>query len=147
MPVFFSSTCFQPSGAAQQQLGFLNFTSESIWKWRMCDVKFMKPISNYLLCTAHLLMRLDTPLHGNNAKGAKYAVYYVSVVMHTVFENIKWLHSCCVRIKKGPVAFLACLFPANMVHLPYFAVWIATSIEQAYWYFALIIHCTNIIDI
>ena len=33
-PVFFSSTCFRPSGAAQQ-LGFLNFTSGSIWKWRL----------------------------------------------------------------------------------------------------------------
>ena len=30
---FFSSTCFRPSGAAQQQLGFRNFTSGSIWKW------------------------------------------------------------------------------------------------------------------
>ena len=34
-PVFLSSTCFWPSGAAQQQLGFLNFTSGSIWKWRL----------------------------------------------------------------------------------------------------------------
>ena len=34
-------------------------------------------------------MRLDTPLHGNNARGAKYAVYYASVATHTVFENIK----------------------------------------------------------
>ena len=29
-PVFLSSTCFRQSGAAQQQLGFLNFTSGSI---------------------------------------------------------------------------------------------------------------------
>ena len=57
-------------------------------------------------------MRLDTSLHGNNARGMKYAVYYASVVMHTVFENIKWLHSISVRIKKkGTVASLACLFP------------------------------------
>ena len=35
MPVFFSSTCFRPSGAAQQQLGFLNFTSGSVGKWRL----------------------------------------------------------------------------------------------------------------
>ena len=47
--------------------------------------------SNYLLHTARLLMRLDTPLHGNNAGGAKYEVNYASVVTHTVFENIKWL--------------------------------------------------------
>ena len=29
-PVFLSSTCFRPPGAAQQQSGFLNFTSESV---------------------------------------------------------------------------------------------------------------------
>ena len=34
-PVFLSSTCFRPSGAAQQQSGFLNFTSGSVWKWRL----------------------------------------------------------------------------------------------------------------
>ena len=46
---------------------------------------------NDLLHTAHLLIRLhvDTPLHGNNARGAKYAVYYASVATHPVFENIK----------------------------------------------------------
>ena len=47
---------------------------------------------NDLLHTARLLtwlMRLDTPLHGNNAGGAKYAVYYTSVATHPVFENIK----------------------------------------------------------
>ena len=44
---------------------------------------------NDLLHTVRLLMRLDTPLHGNNARGAKYAVYYMSVATHTVFENIK----------------------------------------------------------
>ena len=45
--------------------------------------------SNDLLHTARLSVRLDTPLHGNNAIGAKYAVFYASVVTHTVFENIK----------------------------------------------------------
>ena len=35
MPVFFSFTCFPPSGAAQQHLGFWNFTSGSVWKWRL----------------------------------------------------------------------------------------------------------------
>ena len=44
---------------------------------------------NDLLHTARLLMRLDTPLHGNNARGAIYVVYYASVATHTVFENIK----------------------------------------------------------
>ena len=29
-PVFLSSTCFRPPGAAQQQSGFLNFTSGSV---------------------------------------------------------------------------------------------------------------------
>ena len=44
---------------------------------------------NDLLHTARLLMRLDTPLHGNNARGAEYAVYYASVATHTAFKNIK----------------------------------------------------------
>ena len=43
--------------------------------------------SNDLLHTARLLMRLDMPLHDNNARGTKYAVYYASVVTHTVLEN------------------------------------------------------------
>ena len=34
-PVFLSSTCFRPPGAGQQQSGFLNFTSGSVWKWRL----------------------------------------------------------------------------------------------------------------
>ena len=34
-PVFLSSTCFRPPGAAQQQSGFLNFTPGSVWKWRL----------------------------------------------------------------------------------------------------------------
>ena len=45
--------------------------------------------SNDLLHTARLLMCLDTPLNDNNARGTKYAVYYASVVTHTVFENKK----------------------------------------------------------
>ena len=60
--------------------------------------------SNDLLHTARLLMRLDMPLHDNNARGTKYAVvlrYYASVATHTVSENIKkWLHSRCFGIKK-----------------------------------------------
>ena len=53
-----------------------------------CDNVVTGPWNN-LLHTACLLMHLDTSLHGNNARGAKYAVYYASVATHTVFENIK----------------------------------------------------------
>ena len=67
--------------------------------------------SNCLLHTAHLLILLDTPLHGNNARAAKYAVYYASVVTHTVFENIKWLRSALCRNRNVAVPSLACLFP------------------------------------
>ena len=69
-----------------------------MYVWR----KIQEAQSNDLLrtCTACLSMRLDTPLLGNNARGIKYAVYYTSNVTHIVFENIKWLHSRCVRIKK-----------------------------------------------
>ena len=55
-----------------------------------------------------------TPLHGNNARGAKYAVYYASVVTHTVFENIKWLHSALCRIRNVAVPSLASL---SLVHI------------------------------
>ena len=67
--------------------------------------------SNDLLHTARLSMRLDTPLHGNNARGTKYAVYYASVVTHTVFENIKWLCSALCRNRNVAVPSLDCLFP------------------------------------
>ena len=68
--------------------------------------------SNDLLHTARLLMRLDMPLHGNNARGAQYAVYYASIATHTVFENIKWLRSELCRIRNFAVPSLASLFPA-----------------------------------
>ena len=71
--------------------------------------------SNDLLHTVRLLMRLDTPLHGNNARGAKYAVYYASVATHTVFENIKWLRSELFRIRNVVVPSLASLFPGQTV--------------------------------
>ena len=77
--------------------------------WR----KIQEAQSNYLLCTARLLMRLDTPLHGNNARGAKYVVYYASIVTHTVFENIKWLRSALCRNWNVAVPSLACLFPGG----------------------------------
>ena len=56
-------------------------------------------------------MRLDTPLHGNNTRGTKYAVYYASVVTHTVFENIKWLRSALWQNRNVSVPSLASLFP------------------------------------
>ena len=61
---------------------------------------FQEAQSKDLLHTARLLMRLDTPLH-DNARGTKYAVYYASVVTHTVFENKKRLHSRRFGIKKA----------------------------------------------
>ena len=67
--------------------------------------------SNDLLHTLRLSVRLDTPLHGNNARGAKYAVYYASVATHTVLENIKWLRWEVCRIRNVPVPSLGCLFP------------------------------------
>ena len=69
--------------------------------------------SNDLLHMVRLLMRLDMSLHGNNARSAKYAVYYASVAMHTVFKNIKWLRSELCRIRNVAVPSLACLFPAG----------------------------------
>ena len=71
--------------------------------------------SNNLLHTVRLLMSLDTPLHGNNARGAKYAVYYASVATHTVFENIKWLLSELCWIRNVAVPSLACLFPDSIL--------------------------------
>ena len=71
--------------------------------------------SNNLLHMVRLSVRLDTPLHGNNARGAKYAVYYASVVTHTVFENIKWLCSALCRNRNVTVPSLACLFPDDML--------------------------------
>ena len=73
--------------------------------------------SNDLLHTARLLMRLDAPLHDNNARGTKYAVYYASVVTHTVFENKKMAALTLFWNWKGSVASLASLFPARVLHL------------------------------
>ena len=55
MPVFFSSTCFRQSGAAQHQLGFPNIRLGFVWKFR-------KPNRTMLLRTVCLSMRSDTPL-------------------------------------------------------------------------------------
>ena len=87
-PVFLSSTCFDRleldnnnraswilhPGPSESDV-YSDVVQEAQW--------------NDLLHTARLLIRLDTPLHGNNARGAKYAVYYASVATHPVFENIK----------------------------------------------------------
>ena len=62
---------------------------------------------NDLLQMASLLMRLDTPLHDNNARGTKYAVYYTSVVTHTVFENEKMAALALFWNWKGSVPSLA----------------------------------------
>ena len=79
--------------------------------------------SNDLLHTARLSMRLDTPLHDNNARGTKYAVYYASVVTHKVFENLKkWLHSRCVGIKKRLSRF-PCLFIPWINYYDDFTLW------------------------
>ena len=76
------------------------------------------------LHTVRLSVRIDTPLHGNNARGAKYAVCYASVVTHTVFENIKWLRSVLFRNRNVAVPSLACLFPGSTTGLnfPYMAI-------------------------
>ena len=64
--------------------------------------------SNDLLHTVRLSVRLDTPLHGNNSRGAKYTEYYASIVTHTV---LKWLRSVLCRNRNMKVPSLACLFP------------------------------------
>ena len=70
--------------------------------------------SNDLLHTACLLMRLDTPLHDNNARGTKYAVYYAIVETHTVCENKK--NDCThavlelKRLSRFPCFFIPCLY-------------------------------------
>ena len=71
--------------------------------------------SKDLLHTVRLSVRLDTPLHGNNTRGTKYAVYYASVITHTVFENIKWLLSELCRNRNVAVPSLACLFPGAII--------------------------------
>ena len=77
--------------------------------------------SNDLLHTARLLMCLDTPLHDNNARGTKYAVYYASVVTHTVFENLK--NGCThtvlelKRLSRFPCLFIPCQNTAHQAIL------------------------------
>ena len=80
---------------------------------RVC-LKVQEAQLNYLLWTVRLSMCLDMPVCGSNTRGAKYAMYYASILTHTLFENIKWLHSALCQNRKGPVASLAWLFPANV---------------------------------
>ena len=86
--------------------------------------------SNDLLHMVRLSVRLDTPLHGNNARGAKHAVYYASVVTHTVFENIKWLRSVLCWNRNVAVPSLARLFPDIRV------LWLSVQLHKkvpVYW--------------
>ena len=92
----------------------LHINNWASWTLHRVCLKVQEAQLNYLLHTVHLSMRSDMPVWGSNARGAKYAVYYESVVMGTVFENIKWLHSVLCQNKRGPVASFACLFPCNM---------------------------------
>ena len=99
-PNFFSSICFRPSGGCTTTIGLPEFYIRVHLKVACVWRKIHEAQSNDLLRTACSLMRLDTPLHGNNARGTKYTVYYASVLMHSV-RKYKWLHSHCVRIKKA----------------------------------------------
>ena len=92
---FFSSTCFRLSGAAQQ-LGFWNFTSGSVWKWRLQWRNSGSPIERSVA-------------HGTLISVPRY------VVTHTVFENIKMAAPTLCRNKNGSVASLACLFPGHNI--------------------------------
>ena len=91
--------------------------------------------SNDLLHTVRLLMRLDTPLHGNNARGAKYTVYYASVATHTVFENIKWLRLELYRIRNVAVPSLACLFPVNTIQILCIRHFANVTVKGKHWGF------------
>ena len=81
-----------------------------------CDV-VQEAQWNDLLHTARLLIRLDTPLHGNNARGAKYAVYYASVAMHTLFENIKMAALRAMSEEKSWGPFPCFFIPCSYQHL------------------------------
>ena len=60
IPIFFCSTCFQTSGATQQQLGSSNFSCESLAKI---------PFEYQSVFVYAIAMPIDTPLHGNRRKG------------------------------------------------------------------------------
>ena len=61
MPVFFSFTCFRPSGATQQQLGFWISTSGFVWKWRLKWRNSGSPIERSV---AHGTL-IDAPRHAS----------------------------------------------------------------------------------
>ena len=109
-PVFLSSTCFRLPGAAQHQSGFLNFTSGSVWKWRLQWRSSGSPMERPV---AHGTL-IDAPRYVSawkQRKRAIYAVYYASVATHTVFENIKMAALRRCRRRNVAVPSLASLFP------------------------------------
>ena len=111
MPVFFSSTGFWLSGAAQQQLGFLNFTSGSVWKWCMCDVKFRKPIIEQSVAHGTLI---DAPRYASAWQQRKrHQVRSVLCERSNAHSVRKYKMAALTRCwnKNGPVASLACLIP------------------------------------
>ena len=61
-------------------------------------------------------MRLDTPLHDNNARGTKYAVYYASVVTRTVtFEKKNGCTHSVLELKR--LSRFPCFFFPRKLHL------------------------------
>ena len=110
---FFSST-FLTVWSCTTTIGFLEFYIRVRLNVTFYSDVIQEAQSKDLLHTSRLSVRLDTPLHGNNARGAKYAVYYASVVTHTVFKNIKWLHSALGRNRNVAGLSLACLFPGQI---------------------------------
>ena len=112
MPVFLSSTC-----SDRLELHNNNWASWILHPGPSESDVYSDVVQeaqwNDLLHTARLLIRLDTPLHGNNARGTKYAVYYASRVMHTVFENIKMAALRAMSEEKScspfPCFFIPCL--------------------------------------
>ena len=98
---FVDARFLQSHMSDRQELHNNNWAS---WTLHLGSSESSEPPSNYLLHTVRLSMCPDMPLCGSNSRGAKYAVYYASVVMHTVFKNIKWLHSALCQNKKSPVA-------------------------------------------
>ena len=101
MSVFISSTCFWPSGAAQQQLGFQNFTSGSVRMWR----NVQEAQSNYLLHMVRLSIR---PCVEKMQEALSCCVPHKLSNAHSVQ---KYKMAALSQNKKGPVTSLACLFP------------------------------------
>ena len=113
MPIFFSSTCFWLSGAAQHRLGFLNITSGSTWKFR-------KPNPTMLLRTVCLSMRPDmaclcVEVSSSNAtytRGTKNEAYYAGDnVTRRVFKNkMAALSAVSEKKKNSPAVNCICCY-------------------------------------